>query len=229
MSSAQAYMAKSELLVHPWISQKFLRTYTQSKPVNYGLLSRGNESDRAWSSPIVRAAWPEALRDGLGYLYAHRETLYEMMESAPQIPCHLDFWPNNVFVVDTTVVPVDWAFFGSGTYGEDIGNFVPDAVFDGFVDGEDINKLERIMFDAYTQGLRAVNDIEWNVQSTFWASSVKYVWLGPLLLERATQGEFAAYGGDPISSEAAVEQYRSRGLALLRLCEWAESAIKEND
>ena len=223
---AQAMLRATNLLEEPWTSRRFLRTYTQSKPVDYRLVDPSTQQYKAvWSLELVQACWPPELRDGLVYLYAHREALYDMMENAPQIPCHLDFWPNNVFVQDGDVIPVDWAFLGSGAYGEDVGNFIPDAVFDGFVAGEDILALESLMVDAYTTGVIEVAAPDIAIEKTLWASAVKYVWLGPLLLERASSHNFSAYGGEQISEQAAHEQYRNRGLALMRMCEWAELAL----
>ena len=220
---AQGQLVESDYLAQPWTSQHFLREYTQSKPVDYALL----DDKKVWELALIRESWPQTLQEGLQLLYREAGTLYEIMETARQVPSHLDFWPNNVFVTDGEVVPVDWAFFGSGALGEDVGNFIPDAVFDGFVDGEDIAELESIMIDAYEAGLNEACDIEWPVRTTVFASAVKYVWLGPLLLERAAQRQYSAYGGGEISEEQAIEQYRSRGLALMRLCEWAEQALMD--
>lgn len=219
---AQGRLAHSDYLNEPWTSQQFLRAYTQSKPVNSALL----EDNAVWNLPVISESWTKELREGLQFLYRHADALYDIMETAPQIPCHLDFWPNNVFIVDQEVVLVDWAFFGSGALGEDVGNFIPDAIFDGFVAGEDMARLETIMLEAYLAGLSEVRDIEWPVQTTLYASAVKYVWLAPLLLERAAREEYSAYGGGTITEQQAIEQYRSRGLALMRLCEWAEQALK---
>ena len=53
------------------------------------------------------------------------------MERLPRAVCHLDVWPNNIIRrAAGEIVLVDWAFAGDGALGEDIGNLVPDCVFD---------------------------------------------------------------------------------------------------
>lgn len=205
-----------------WSSQSFLRTYGASKPVHYGLL----RSDEAWARPLIADNWPPSLRRGLQFLYDRREALLELCERAPRLPSHLDFWPNNVFVdAAGNVVPIDWAFFGEGGLGEDIANFIPDAVFDGFVASSDLPRLEAELVPAYHRGLTEGGaDVEFRaVERNVRACAVKYVWLGPLLLERAAQEEQRAYGGEPLAD--ANHQYRERGAALAFLVDWAKSAL----
>lgn len=175
-----------------WFSRGFLRHYTGSKPVDYGVLS----DDQSWA--------------------------------APQVPCHLDFWPNNVFVDDSgEVVLIDLGFWGWGSFAEDIGNFVPDAVFDGFLPAEDMIDVADVMFEAYQNCLLSTYPAvaELPLARYLHASAVKYVWLGPLLLQRAGQPRQTEYGGALIEEADANFQYRHRGLALLTLCEWAEHAL----
>ena len=116
-------------LVEPWTSRRFLRTYSASKPADGGLL----DDDAAWSRPIVRDTFPPGLRQGWSRLVAARPRLLGVMESLPRTRCHLDVWASNVVRrPDGTVVLFDWSFTGDGTYGEDVGNQVPDGVFDLF-------------------------------------------------------------------------------------------------
>lgn len=56
-----------------------------------------------------------------------------------------------------------------------------------------------------------------------WASAVKYVWLGPLLLERAGAQVQQTYGGADL--EDAHQQYRARGATLDFICDWAVLAL----
>ncbi len=218
---AQAQLAKEEWTT-PWTSSRFLRGYSTSKPVDYRILY----DDEAWSRPLIADNWPQRLRDQLIFLHEHQSVLYSIVESSARVPSHLDFWPNNVFVDNAgDLVPIDWAFYGEGAYGEDIANFIPDAVFDGFVAAEMLPKLEQALFSAYIEGLKAggttVDATE--VTKTFHACAVKYVWLGPLMLEKAGQTVQRAYGGAQLDD--ANRQYRSRGLALSYICDWAASAI----
>ena len=57
----------------------------------------------------------------------------------------------------------------------------------------------------------------------FYACAVKYVWLGPLLLEKAGAQVQHEYGGRELTD--ANLQYRNRGLALAQVCDWAQKAL----
>jgi hypothetical protein len=155
------------------------------------VLNGRNEADTApeWRASLIAQNWPSELREGLQFLYAHRE-----------------------------------AFFGDGTIAEDVGNFIPDAIFDGFFSAEQFNELEPRLFGGYLRGLSEGFDVATDVaQQCLWASAVKYVWLGPLLLDRASQNEHHLYGGGVLDDANA--QFRHRGITLLRLCEWANKAL----
>ena len=100
--------------------------------------------------------WPASLRDGWRRLLANRDVLLDTMERLPRTRSHLDVWVSNEFRrTDGRVVLVDWAFFGDGAVGEDIGNHVPDAVFDLFWPAERLHELEVACYDAYLEGLLA--------------------------------------------------------------------------
>ena len=221
------------LLEEPWLSRRFIRDYALSKPVNYELLTDG----KAWSAPLIADAWPPSLQEGLRFMYGHREALGRLLDEAPRVASHLDFWPNNVLIdAQEQFVLIDWSFFGVGAVGEDIGNFIPDAVFDDFAEAQDLAMISQRMIEGYCNGLVAgarTNQIE-RLQHlsladiTRWiqASAVKYVWLGPLLLERAQLPEQQRYGGARLKAEEAHRQYEQRGATLLFLCDWAERALK---
>ena len=77
------------------------------------------------------------------------------MERMPRTLCHLDVWPNNLFArTDGTFTLVDWSFVGEGALGEDVGNLVPDSVFDLFWPARDLPELDREIFRGYISGLR---------------------------------------------------------------------------
>ncbi len=220
---AQANLSRhDDLLEMPWTSTGFLCAYTTSKAVDYSLLY----ADAAWRAPLIAENWPPQLRARLVFLYENAERLYAILEGARQVPSHLDFWPNNVFV-DTqgVVVPVDWAFFGGGALAEDLGNFIPDAVFDGFMPAAKLPEMTETLFAAYMSGLAAggldVDAVQ--LRRLLWASAVKYVWLGPLLLARAAEPEQRSYGGAVLQD--ANTQYRERGVALNFLGGWAMQAL----
>ena len=203
-----------------WASKRFLRDYIGSKRLGWELL----ESDDGWSQPLIAKCFPKGLREGANRLRRDREWLLAIMEQTPRTCAHLDVWPNNVLVADDgDLVLVDWAFVGDGALGEDVGNLVPDAVFDRFVPAERLSALASVALTRYLDGL---GDAGWNgderlVRLAFYASAVKYDWLVPLLLERADQQQYDYGGLDPVDPE---ERYRERGAALLELTSWADQA-----
>jgi hypothetical protein len=202
----------------PWLSQRFLRDYTAGKTTGQDLLD-----DEAWQHPLVREHFPAGLREDMVRLHHDREWFLTVMESLPRALCHLDQWPANVRSDGSGSVVLDWAFAGDGALGEDLGNYLPDCVFDQFVPVADLPGLAKAAYDAYLHGLR---ESGWRgderlVRLGVCASAVKYDWLTALMLARADD-EQPAYGGQ--GAVPAGLRYRERGLALAFLADWAAEA-----
>ena len=209
-----------------WLSENFLREYSSEKPVQWELL----DDDDAWAHPVVRETFPAGLREGVLFVHAHRERLYEISESLPRTLCHLDVWPKNLFLrPGGQVTLIDWSFVGVGAIGEDAGNLVPDAAFDHFIAADDMPGLEQAIFDGYLRGLRAAG---WDgdprlVQLGMWSSAVKYDWLAALTLAQVRNDRQYRYGGageiDP------VFKFRERSRVLLFNARWARQAVELAD
>jgi hypothetical protein len=208
-------------LDRPWLSRQFLRRYTTAKPHDPALL----DSDAAWAQPLVRDHFSADLRPEWLRLHAERERFFALVEGVPQTLCHLDVWPNNLFArADGRFALVDWAFVGAGALGEDVGNLVPDAVFDLFVPASALPTLARATTEAYLLGLREGG---WQgdarlVRLAICASAVKYVWLLPLMLARASDTAQLDYGGR--ATVDAARRYAERGAAFAFLLGWAREA-----
>lgn len=204
-----------------WASRGFLRAYSTSRPGDLGLI----EDDAAWAHPLIRDTWPADLRSGWRRLLAHQDDLLTVLERLPRTLCHLDAWVANVIRRPTgEVVLLDWAFAGDGAIGEDLGNYLPDAVFDLFWPAERLAELEAVCWPAYLGGLRSRG---WDGRGDqarlgLVASCVKYVWLLPLLLEGAGDAEHVAYH----RSADASHLYRQRGTALAHLVTWCDEALE---
>lgn len=204
----------------PWASRGFLREYSGSKRVPWQLL----DDDAAWAQPLVRETWPGTLRAGWARLVAARELLLQVVEQLPRTRGHLDVWvANEIRRSSGEVVLLDWAFAGDGAVGEDLGNHVPDAVFDLFWPAERFEELETTCVESHLAGLA---DGGWRgdpdlVRLGVLASCVKYAWLLPLLLERAGAAEHAAYH----RPADAQHLYAQRGLALTHLVRWCDQAL----
>ena len=206
-----------------WLSERFLREYSSEKPATWELL----EDDDAWGHPLVRETFPAGLREGVLFVHAHRERLYQISASLPRTLCHLDFWPKNLFRgPDGEIVVIDWSFTGDGAIGEDAGNLVPDAVFDHFVSAEQMPRLEKQVYEGYLRGLRSAgwSDDPRLVQLGMWSSAVKYDWLAPFTLAQVGQERQFRYGGE--GEIDAAFKFRERSRALLFNSQWARKAIE---
>ncbi|NAZ76530.1 aminoglycoside phosphotransferase [Kineococcus sp. T13] len=205
----------------PWASRGFLRAYSTSRPGNLALV----DDDAAWARPLVRDTWPAHLRAGWQRLLAHREHLLDVVENLPRTLCHLDAWvANAVRRPGGEVVLLDWAFAGDGAVGEDLGNYLPDAVFDLFWPAERLAELEAACWPAYLDGLRAGGweGSEREARLGVVASCVKYAWLLPLLLAQAGDDEHHAYH----RRADAEHLYHQRGAALSHLVGWCGEALE---
>ncbi|TCO46958.1 hypothetical protein EV646_106197 [Kribbella antiqua] len=205
----------------PWTSVGFLRDYSTTRAVPWELL----DDDAAWQQPLVKQTWPTGLRSAWVGLLNHRDELLDLVASLPRARCHLDFWVSNVIRRPTgEFTLLDWAFTGDGALGEDIGNHIPDAVFDLFWPAERIAELAETCIDNYLDGLREAG---WRgdpdlVRLAVMASGVKYAWLLPGLLGQASNTSHKAYH-QQADSEYLFHQ---RGQALAFVAGWCGEAIK---
>jgi hypothetical protein len=224
LGRAQApFLAGRPLPAVKWLSRGFLRDYSSEKPVDWSLL----DEDAAWEHPLVQATFPAGLRAAVTFLHAHRERLYQLSEALPRTLCHLDVWTKNLFRrPDGQIALIDWSFVGEGAIGEDVGNLVPDAVFDHFVAADELPKLEEVVFDSYLAGLRAagwVGDPRL-VQLGMWSSAVKYDWLAPATLAGVRSDRQYRYGGT--EEIDAAYKFGERSRALLFNANWARQALE---
>lgn len=210
----------------PWLSRGFVRSYIDSKNVDYGLLAE----DAAWDQPLIRDNCPVTTRTAALMMYRHRETLLKFMDGLPRTLCHLDVWPKNMVEDEVgEMAMIDWSFVGEGALGEDLGNLIPDCIFDMLYPSTLLPTLDRELFSAYMRGLRSVGwtGDERLVRLGVCASAVKYVWLAPLLLERARLEKHRVYGGG--AAVSAPRLYAERGATIAYLGGWAEEALRLAD
>ncbi|MFF1739341.1 phosphotransferase family protein [Streptomyces mirabilis] len=204
----------------PWLSRRFLRDYISARTVGQELL----EDDAAWRHPLVRDHFPAGVREAMVRLRQDREWFLGIMESLPRVFGHLDQWPANVVSHGPDSALIDWAFAGDGALGEDLGNYIPDTVWDLFLPAARLPELAAAAYEAHVHGLR---ESGWRgderlVRLGMCASAVKYDWLAPLMLARADEARQLDYGGR--EEVAAERRYRERGLAFVFLAGWAAEA-----
>jgi hypothetical protein len=206
-----------------WLSRDFLATYSGTRPVDWELMP----SAERWAAPLMRAHFSAEIRDALLRMHGNRSRLLKLLAQLPRTVCHLDVWPNNIFRrADGQMVLVDWAFVGEGVVGEDIGNLVPDSVFDLLLPPEVIDVLDARLPSAYLRGLR---DAGWDgderlVHIGIRASGIKYDWLTAFCLEHAETDAHRDYGGGGTVDADARYAARAAGLALC--ARWSDEALR---
>lgn len=208
-------------LVRPWTSSGFLRDYSTTRDVPWELL----DDDAAWAQPLVADNWPSGLRAAWEQLVAHRNELLAIVEQSPRAGCHLDLWVcNAIRRPDGEIALLDWAFTGDGAVGEDLGNHIPDAVFDLFWPAERLPELAETCITSYLEGLRegGWRGDPYYVRRAVMASTVKYAWLLPGLLGQASNPSHKAYHQQADSQHL----FQQRGLALAFVADWCAEALK---
>lgn len=187
---------------------------------------RRGVADARWAASDDPAHWNYWGREPL---HALRDRLVTLVESSPRTLCHLDVWPaNEVARPDGTVALLDWAFTGIGALGEDVGNHVPDSMFDLFLPAAQLAELDEVVYNAYVDGLREsgwCGDPRW-VRLAMCASAVKYDWLAALMLTNAGRAQLDYGGEQPVDGD---RRYSQRGQALLFLDGWVSEALRLAD
>jgi len=205
----------------PWLSEGYLRAYSTSRPVDWALM----DDDDAWSLPLMREHFGASLRQALAQLHRGRDRLLTVMENLPRTLCHLDVWPNNLISQPGgDIVFLDWAFAGDGAICEDIGNLIPDAVYDLLLPHDLLDELDARLTSAYLEGL---GEAGWRgdarvVRLGICASAVKYDWLTAFCLQHARAHEHLDYGRD--KAVDAGERYAARAAGLGLCARWAQEA-----
>jgi hypothetical protein len=243
-----AYATGTPLPSDPWLSRDFLRRYLAARrPTDDALLADA----AAWAHPMIARHFGAGLRGELLRLRADRERLLGWMAAAPRTYAHLDVWPDNLFETASAgpaaggdsaaraagiesgnaaaspsgLVLIDWGFAGIGVLGEDIGNLIPDSVFDLRHPPSILRALDRTVFEAYLTGLR---DAGWHgderlVRLAICASACKYDWIAGATLARAATDSPTQpiYGRVEVDADLLFE---TRAHVLAFLAEWAAEA-----
>ena len=200
LGRAQGAMAASDAWHRSWLSHRFLRTYTSSKPVDEATL----DDPERWARPRVRRHMG-GLQVPLTRLHRERHDFYDLAEACPRTLCHLDVWPANLIQRDDgTFVLFDWSFCGDGALGEDVANLIPDAVFDLLVPASMLDDLAPAVEEAYLAGVGESGwdgDERW-IRLGLRAAAVKYHWLVGALLRDADRDDAVAYGGVAVDPDA---------------------------
>lgn len=193
-----------------WLSRGWLRQYALSRPGAVAL-----HDPAAWEHPVVVEGWGDErhrIRGRFTEVWDAADRWIGLVESLPRTLCHLDCWANNAIAADDgTDVLVDWSFTGDGAVGEDAGNWVPDSIFDFFLESEVFGALDRTVWSNYADGLERSGwpyDPDLARLAMCAGGTLKYVWLPGLMVSRAGHGGPTGYGGRPGPPEPEVFAHR---------------------
>lgn len=228
LGEAQGYCAVDESWAEsdiPW-SRGMLREYLDNPDATSADIDWRNLHEKhLWETPLMSRHFDGELRDEVLRLCDERYAFVELGEKLPSTLCHHDAWPRN-FLDDggEHTIGLDWAFAGSGWIGADIGNYVSDTALDLLRPAEELEPLNRAVFDAYCAGLGKGG---WHgdsraVRLGMCLMAVKWTWLVPVMLKRAAADvEHTVYGRQPVDADRL---YAERSQVFRMLVSWAAEA-----
>ena len=170
----------------PWLSRQWIRGWTEQATPMLALLSEASHQ------PAIGRIFPPDVISDLTRLWERRETLYDALDQLPQVLCHNDVFPRNVFLrpsVPERSVAIDWAFCGTGAVGQELGALVGASL--AFFESPPgcWDDLESVCLDGYLEGLQAAG----------WSDTTDDAILGYLLSSALHFGRVVA----PVSSSGA--------------------------
>ena len=143
-----AYLTANEVPAWPWLSQDWLREHVATSANNIARL------ERTIHEPETRRWFIDDDGERILQLWAERDNFFAALNTLPQTLLHRDAFRRNLFAKkDDRTVAVDWTYVGAGAVGEELVSLVHGSLYFGEVDINDARELDRIVFDAYLEGL----------------------------------------------------------------------------
>jgi hypothetical protein len=211
------------LPTYEWLSRNWLRGWIEANERNAAVIV----DDAAWADPVLDAMRP--LRRRALDVWEGRETLLAVVESAPQTVVHCDFWPMNLIVTDdASTYAIDWSQVGIGAVAQDVDQMTLDPVWMQVRPDTDPRQLERLVLNAYIDGLVDAG-FEVNGQDVWqWYAAAAGVHYVPML------GFQATIAADPEKVRAAEQRHgrrfadfvASRARVIERAVELGERALR---
>jgi Phosphotransferase enzyme family len=197
LATTQAAYAsgRSVLPPDPWLSHFWLRGWVETLAHQIGALDDESLWNEPWQAPM------SVLRPRVRALWAEREQLLQIIESAPQTVIHGDFWPTNLIAADDgTSVAIDWSQVGIGSIAQDLDQLTLDPVWMLVLPDASLDDLEKHVLPGYLSGLRSSGlDMDEDTLRQWYAAAAS-VHYAPLAAFQATNA----------SNPAAVEASERR-------------------
>jgi hypothetical protein len=144
-----------------WLGRGFLADwlgFVEEQRLGDAILGTRPEDRRAWEHPLVRRAYPPAVREGLTRIWTERHALLAALDRLPRTLAHGDAHRRNLLTRATPAgeltVGVDWDATGLAPLGEDPGHLVSSSQIME-ADPRQARELDEIIFRRYLEGLRA--------------------------------------------------------------------------
>jgi Phosphotransferase enzyme family len=196
LATTQAAYAsgRSVLPPDPWLSHQWLRGWVETLENQVGALDDDSLWTADWQVPMA------SLRGRVRELWAAREELLAIVESAPQTVVHCDFWPTNVIAADDgTTVALDWSQVGIGSLAQDLDQLTLDPVWMHVLPDASLDALEAHVLPGYLSGLRSSGvDVD-EASLRRWYAAAASVHYAPLAGFQATN---ATHSGNIADAES---------------------------
>jgi hypothetical protein len=198
VATTQAAYAGGRSVLPPdeWLAHHWLRGWVDTVAHRIEALDDDALWTEAWQGPI------SALRPRVRELWAAREQLLAIVESAPQTVVHGDLWPTNLIAADDgTSVAIDWSQVGIGSIAQDLDQLTLDPVWMLVLPDVSLDDLDRHVVPSYLSGLRTSGfDVDEAVLRHWYAAAAS-VHYAPLAAFQATNT------ADPAAIEASERRF----------------------
>jgi hypothetical protein len=198
LATTQAAYAGGRSVLPPdeWLAHHWLRGWVETTAHRIDALDDESLWTEAWQTPIA------TLRPRVRELWAAREALLTIVESAPQTVVHGDFWPTNLIAADDgTSVAIDWSQVGIGSIAQDLDQLTLDPVWMLVLPDASLDDLDRHVVPNYLSGLRTSGfDVD---EATLrrWYAAAASVHYAPLAVFQATST------ADPTAIDASERRF----------------------
>lgn len=148
-----AWLTGRPLPAYPWLSHGWFRSKVADAA------SAIAELPTLVDHPLLRPALPGDTAARVLQIWNEREAYFTALDRLPQVFCHLDAFPRNLFVPNTgdgtrQIVAIDWEFAGVSALGAESAPLVGGSLLFREVDPARANELEQAVLASYLKGLR---------------------------------------------------------------------------